>query len=175
MGQEFFINSQELEDKVRQLLPSQGGAGAGFDLSASTQIIPIIDLTESAQGSNLRLDLQTSLDFASSYNLVNNGTTTLISNTGFYRVFGVSIRGDVSTGKNTIFLSDGVTDKILFADSITSTSITIGPTPTVFDFIVFLSAGLTLKATSSASVMDINVTTRQIASIDGILTNPLGF
>jgi len=44
MGQEFFINSQNLENKIRELLPSQGGAGAGFDLTASTQIIPIIDL-----------------------------------------------------------------------------------------------------------------------------------
>ena len=51
VGSEYFINSQELENKVRNLLPSQGGAGAGFDLSASTQIIPIIDLTESAEGS----------------------------------------------------------------------------------------------------------------------------
>ena len=57
MGQEFFINSQDLESKIRKLLPSQGGAGAGFDLSASTQIIPIIDLTESATGSNLRQDI----------------------------------------------------------------------------------------------------------------------
>lgn len=173
MGQEFFINSQELENKVRQLLPSQGGAGAGFDLSASTQIIPIIDLTESAQGSNLRIDLQTALDFSSSYNLVNNTTTTLVSNTGFYRVFGVSNRGHSGTGKNTIFLSDGTTDKILFADSITSTAISQPPTPTAFDFIVYLSAGLTLKATSNSATMDINVTTRQIASIDGVLTNPL--
>ena len=30
MGQEYFINSQKLEDKIRQSLPSQGGAGAGF-------------------------------------------------------------------------------------------------------------------------------------------------
>ena len=61
MGQEYFINSQTLETKVRQLLPSQGGAGAGFDLSASTQIIPVIDVTESAEGSVLRADLQTAL------------------------------------------------------------------------------------------------------------------
>ena len=54
MAQEFFINSETLETKVRQLLPSQGGAGAGFDLSATTQIVPIIDLTESAEGSNIR-------------------------------------------------------------------------------------------------------------------------
>ena len=63
VGSEYFINSQELENKVRNLLPSQGGAGAGFDLSASTQIIPIIDLTESAEGSNVRADLQTALSF----------------------------------------------------------------------------------------------------------------
>ena len=61
MGQEYFINDQTLENKVRELLPSQGGAGAGFDLSASTQIIPIVDLTESAEGSNLRQDFKISL------------------------------------------------------------------------------------------------------------------
>ena len=54
MGQEYFINSQQLESQVRKLLPSQGGIGAGIDLSASTQIIPIVDLTESAEGSSLR-------------------------------------------------------------------------------------------------------------------------
>ena len=87
MGSEYFINSQELENKVRQLLPSQGGAGAGFDLSASTQIIPVIDLTESAEGSNIRQDLQTALSFtSSSHNLVENATTTLVSNTGYYLV-----------------------------------------------------------------------------------------
>ena len=65
MGSEYFINSQELEDKIRQLLPSQGGAGAGFDLSASTQIVPVIDLTESAEGSNVREDLQTAFSHSS--------------------------------------------------------------------------------------------------------------
>jgi hypothetical protein len=29
MGQEYFINAEGLEQKVRELLPSQGGAGAG--------------------------------------------------------------------------------------------------------------------------------------------------
>ena len=57
MGQEFFIKSDNLEQKIREILPSQGGLGAGFDLSASTQIIPVVDVTESAEGSNLRSDL----------------------------------------------------------------------------------------------------------------------
>ena len=89
MAQEYFINSQELEDKIRQLLPTQGGAGAGFDLSASTQIVPIIDLTESAEGSNVRQDLQTalSLNDITSFN-TSGETITIVNNTGYYRIFG---------------------------------------------------------------------------------------
>ena len=61
MGQEFIIKSQDLEDKINQLLPSQGGFQAGVDLSASTTVIPIVDLTETAEGSLLRADLQNAL------------------------------------------------------------------------------------------------------------------
>ena len=78
MGQEFFIKSSNLESKVRSLLPSQGGQGAGFDLSASTQIVPIVDLTESAEGSNLRQDLQTAVDFATTRTAITNASNTTI-------------------------------------------------------------------------------------------------
>ena len=53
MGQEFIIKSPNLEDKINQLLPSQGGFQAGVDLSATTQIVPIVDLTETAEGLSL--------------------------------------------------------------------------------------------------------------------------
>ena len=87
MGQEYFINSQELQNKINNLLPSQGGLGAGIDLSASTQIVPIVDLTESAEGSNVRQDLQTAFSHKSSnFTLTVNATNTLINNTGYYRV-----------------------------------------------------------------------------------------
>ena len=36
MAQEFTINSTAIESKINQLLPSQGGFGAGVDFSAST-------------------------------------------------------------------------------------------------------------------------------------------
>ena len=41
-----------------------------------------------------------------------------------------------------------------------------------FDFIVFLSAGDTLKAFTSSSAVYITGSTRQIATIDNILVNP---
>lgn len=177
MGQEFFINSQELENKIRQLLPSQGGAGAGFDLSASTQIIPIIDLTESAQGSNLRQDLQTSMGFDSITPFsVENTTTTIINNTGFYRVFGACSQTTLSstTTSGKFVLNDGTSDKIIveYLNNYKSTS-SYNAFVTVFDFIVFLKAGDSLKAVSSDLLVDLIGNTRQIATIDGELVSPI--
>jgi len=175
VGSEYFINSQDLEDKVRKLLPSQGGAGAGFDLSASTQIIPIIDLTESAEGSNIREDLQTSFSHASitPFN-VNNAVTTLITNTGYWRVFGaISTYRTTSTNTLNIAISDGTTSKIIMDGRVTPAYTNVGTSPALpFDFIVFLSAGDSLIATSGSVDFSIIGNTRQIASIDGTLINP---
>ena len=172
MGQEFFINSEELENKVRDLLPSQGGAGAGFDLSASTQIIPIIDLTESAQGSNFRQDLQTSLSFKSgSAFSVTNTTTDIITNTGYFRIVAVSQVASSVTSYNRIILNDGTTDKVLWNHQSISTPSVDFSTLNV-DLIFFLEAGDTLKIQSFSTNSTINGSTRQIAAIDGTLTNP---
>jgi hypothetical protein len=175
MAQEFFINSQTLQDKISSLLPSQGGAGAGFDLSASTQIIPIIDLTESAEGSNLRQDLQSSFSHSDITSfLVENATTTIINNTGYYRVFGtVSLR---SNQQNTLFfgkfsISDGVTSKIVTQFNL-YTATTQEESSNTYDFIVFLGAGDSLIAQTGHTENYLQGCTRQIASIDGTLTNP---
>ena len=175
MGSEFFINSQSLEDKVRTLLPSQGGAGAGFDLSASTQIIPIIDLTESAEGSNLRQDLQSSFshDGITSF-LVENATTTIINNTGYYRVFGtVSLRSNV---QNTLFfgkfsINDGSTSKIVTQFNL-YTATTQEESSNTYDFIVFLGAGDSLIAQTGHTNNYLQGCTRQLATINGELVNP---
>jgi len=177
VGQEFFINSQALEDKVSALLPSQGGRGAGFDLSASTQIIPIIDLTESAEGANVRQDLQTAFSFNSVTSFsVTNATTNIIVNTGYFRVFGSfnnrsSTSADFSTQK--FVLTDGATSKDLlrFRNFATSQPVT---RQTPFDFIVFLSAGdiLQVIVENTGSLTFMEGVTRQIATIDGTLVDP---
>ena len=116
MGQEFVIKSTVLEDKINQLLPSQGGQQAGVDLSASTTIIPIVDLTESAEGSGLRQDLQQALSLTSVTTFaVNNTTTTIINTTGYFRIFGCcSITSSSSAGLiGRINLTDGTTTKSL--------------------------------------------------------------
>jgi hypothetical protein len=174
VGQEYFINSQELQNKVANLLPSQGGAGAGFDLSASTQIVPIIDLTESAEGSNFRQDLQTALSFKSStaFN-VRNASTTVISNTGYYRIVGVStiIGATAKLNLNNIQLTDGATTKIVWEHTmldLTDTEVTA----IAFDLNVFVEAGESVIVASDSTRGVISGSTRQIADINGELTNP---
>ena len=169
MGQEYFINSQELENKIRTLLPSQGGAGAGFDLSASTQIIPIIDLTESAEGSNLRQDLQTSFSLTNTTRgSVSGATSTLISTTGYWRLQGNASATFNGNNTTTIRVTDGVTTATVYelqAYNSAGTD-TIGIIP--FDFVVFVAAGqsITISADTEARM---NVQARQIATIDGEL------
>lgn len=174
MGQEFFINSQELESKVRQLLPSQGGAGAGFDLTASTQIIPIIDLTESAEGSNIRQDLQTSFSLSKITSFaISNANTDIITNTGYFRVYGVANITNSSSANSEVNFSvtDGTTTKKIVQLFLQSNSTSLFGSQ-LFDFVVKVSAGESVKAQGTTSDSYVAGNTRQIASIDGVLIDP---
>lgn len=173
MAEQFRITSQVLEDKLNSLLPSQGGMGAGVDLSASTMVVPIVDLTESAEGSVLRQDLQTALSQNSitSFN-VTATTTTIINTTGYWRVFSTA---NMNNSAGNIYynftLTDGVTAKTIIQPLRYST------TPTnVYnedhDFIVKLAAGDSLTVFSSNSNCTVSGCTRQLATLDGTLVNP---
>ncbi len=172
MGQEFIIKSQILEDKINQLLPSQGGFQAGVDLSASTQIVPIVDLTESAEGSILRTDLQSAftLNNANTYN-VSGTNSTVINTTGFWRVFGTSTLLITGTQRNnTVNITDGITSKEIYRH--TSQGGTAGPyVSDAYDLILKLEAGDSIVVFGSIGGMMAG-SIRQIADIDGNLINP---
>lgn len=175
MAQEFTIKSQDIEDKINQLLPSQGGQGAGIDFSASTMVIPVVDLTETAEGSSLRQDLQTSFSLTSitAFN-VTNTTTTIINTTGYYRVYGVvSLIQDSPTGPFVkIKLTDGTTTKDI-VDVTTQASIASAGLQVVNqDFIVKIEAGESLVVESNDLRAGFTGNTRQIADIQGNLVNP---
>ena len=173
MAQEFTINSKTIESKINQLLPSQGGFGAGVDFSASTMVIPIVDLTESAEGSGIRQDLQTSLSHttANVFSVV-NAATTVITTTGYYRITGVSLI-NVSTSAirtNIIQINDGTTSKDVWKHIAP-----IGSNNTVnttLDLNVFLSSGDSLILNSDSIFSILTGSVRQIADINGNLTNP---
>lgn len=170
MAQEFTIKSEDIENKINQLLPSQGGYQPGVDISASTMVVPIVDLTETAEGSLLRQDLQTSMSLNSitAFAVTGNVTTTLVNTTGYFRVYGV-----VTNAVNDFCrfqLTDGTTTKII-ADYNTVSSGVVQTTP--FDFVVFLQAGDSLVARTANSSMQMFGNTRQIADLQGNLVNPL--
>tara|TARA_R110002050_G_scaffold249793_1_gene387656 strand:- start:61 stop:555 length:495 start_codon:yes stop_codon:yes gene_type:complete len=164
MAQEFTINSSAIENKINSLLPSQGGFGAGIDFSASTMVIPIVDLTETAEGAGVRADLQTALSLTAitAYS-VSAATSTLINTTGYFRVFG-NAQVTVAGTSGTFRLTDGTTTKELITFNT--------PLYDQYDFIVFLRAGESLTLATSASTAIVRGVTRQLASLDGTLVNP---
>lgn len=171
--QQFTIQSDKIRDKLNNLLPSQNVGGIGVELTGSTQVIPIVDLTEVAEGSDIRQDLQTSLSLTSvtSFSVVNQ-TTTLINTTGYFRVFGSFSSQQRNPGGSITFrLTDGTTTKNLFVismKSIATDSTYVGQ----YDFNVFLGAGESLVCVSSNTTDTATGCTRQIADLSGNLVNP---
>lgn len=174
MAQEFVIKSETLEDKVNQLLPSQGGYGAGVDLTASSMIIPIVDLTESAEGSNLRIDLQSSFSLGTitAFDINNATNTTLINTTGYFRVYAVgSMRITTGDALISFSLTDGTTTKQI-VELVGHNSSTVNNQEVLFDFIVKLEAGDSLTGTANYTGATLAGNTRQIADLSGNLINP---
>ena len=169
------VTSEALEAQIRNLLPSQNGFTE--DLQASNVITPIIDLTRAAEGSSTPQILQTALNFGGSTAFdVNNATTTIINNTGFYQIIGTFwSRGD-STPANTvgnINISDGLSTKILFGIE-GNTGGSVDNVLTSFDVVVFLTSGDSVSISCGVVTTAIG-SSRQIADVNGTLVNPVGF
>jgi hypothetical protein len=173
--QQFTIQSEAIRDKLNALLPAQNLGAIGVELTGSTQIIPIVDLTEVAEGSNIRQDLQTALSFktATAFD-VNNATTTVINTTGYWRVTGGATGGyHGSTNEEiaSIIINDGTSDKTVWAIQVRSDQVYLGFDQNV-DYTVFLPAGHSLKILSSSTAVRFIGSIRQIADLSGNLIDP---
>tara|TARA_Y100001963_G_scaffold150885_1_gene232787 strand:- start:1301 stop:1828 length:528 start_codon:yes stop_codon:yes gene_type:complete len=174
MSQQFTIQSESIRDKLNSLLPSQNLGSIGVELTGSTQIVPIVDLTEVAEGSSLRQDLQTaySHNVTTSHALLNAQTSTMVNTTGYFRVFGTASifePGSSSQPCAEINLNDGTTSKMVYGLQLATTTVQV--IYDSFDFLVFLSAGDSLLAETRAGG-SLRVATRQVADLSGNLTNP---
>ena len=176
MGQEFVIKSTVLEDKINELLPAQGGYEPGVDLSASTQIIPVVDLTEAASGSTLRQDLQSSFshDVTTAHSVVATSNSTLQNTTGYWRIFGNTSVTDNANGEYVAFnLFDGTTRKQIWKMNNYGTNGASQSVQQYLDFIVCLEAGDSIEVDCNGTYASFFGASRQIASIAGVLTNPV--
>ena len=170
------VTSEALEAAISRILPSQ--AGFGEDLQATNVITPIIDLTPTAEGSNVPRELQTAISFDSNTAFNVNGSSAVIVNTaGFYRIFGVSAVNGITSanGLNKFTFSDGLSTKDLWQHAISSAGSNVGSTAIQFDFIAFLQTGDSVTANSGQNRGFMQGSTRQIADVNGVLVNPSGF
>jgi len=169
------VTSEALQLKLRQLLPSQQGFGT--DLSASDTIIPIIDLTASAEGSDVRQDLQTAIAFGSQtfFTAINN-TQTLANTAGFWRLTATSSLLTKSSGTTTTTLTmdDGATTDTVWQHSMAASSDVVFGTLNI-DYVFYVATGVTLKAVSNSTEAFIRGSYRQIADNSGTLVQPVGF
>jgi len=166
------LTSEALEQRFRDTFTSQGGAELVDDLYASGVIVPVVDFTAAAEGSQLRQDLQTAWDFSTGNNFVRNTTTTIISNAGFWRIV-LTFAGDASAAADTgsVEISDGFSTKTVwkaYGDS---------PGNTFFEseLVVFVRSNDTVSVTSGSNNVRMQVSYRQIATLTGELTEPNGF
>lgn len=173
------ITSESLQAEVRRLLPSQRGFGT--DLEAQNVIVPIVDLTPTAEGSSLRADLQT----ASSFTGITvqqrvgaaSGGTSVITTPGFYRYIvsmNVASSGTADTFNTRLELQNGLTFKPLhkIMNVVSSTG---GFDFESFEGVVFLAPGDILRIGNKGTGTAIHCTAWQVADVNGNLINPPDF
>lgn len=170
MSQIIRITSEALQATVRRLLPSQQGFGE--DLQASNVITPIIDLTPTAEGSQLPTDLARSLNYGGTAFDINNTRTTIANVAGFYRVFGVVYCESTAAAANIAFsISELGVDKVFYRVRVQAGESSV----TNFDFTVFLDTAQVLDIDSSATKIGATGMIRNVADRYGNISNPVGF
>jgi len=170
------ITDEALEKRFRDTFRSQSGAELVDDLYASGVIIPVVDFTAAAEGSSLRQDLQLAWDYSTGNDEIQNASTTIISNAGFWLIQADAVFNSSATGTDSalIRLTDGLslknfwratTNKSTFEPFVAS----LPPT------IVFVRSGDSVVAVSDDNSIILNVNYRQVADVYGNLNNPTGF
>ena len=165
MAQIIPVVSDALQATIRRLLPTKCNCAHYRS-------------TPSAEGSTLPREYQTAFGYGDTTAIeILNATSDIVTNTGFYRIFGTyyleSSSGVVTTVR--MALDDGtIAQKNLFVNK-TSLNANTGAITNHFDFVVFLDAGIKLIGQTDSSNGVLNVASRQIADISGNLVNPSGF
>ena len=171
------VTDEALEKKFRDTFKSQGGAELVDDLYAQGVIVPIVDFTSAAQGSELRSDLQRAWDFSTGYRQVRNASSTISLNPGFWQLQAnfSALDSAAAVDEGKIRINDGSSSKDIFVFSELGGSGTDFETTALTQLVVFLRASDTLRVQSTSNNVIVDLFYRQIADVSGNLVNPLGF
>jgi len=172
MAQIIRITSEALQATIRRLLPSQQGFGE--DLQASNVIQPIIDLTPTAEGSQLPDDLARAPSHGSQTDLVAANGTVIAANTpGFYRITGAVTLENGSGVSNSaeVYLDDGSTLKTIAQWGNVNGSKGLE----YVDIVFFLDTNESCGVSSTGFAAYFSGSIRQVADRYGNIVNPSGF
>lgn len=172
------ITSESLQAEVRRLLPSQRGFGQ--DLEAQNVIVPIIDLTPTAEGSALREDLQVAWNHGSTTTTSRQnspGTSTVVNTPGFWKYSTTfSMLTDTAAGRFAdMSITDGLSSIVIHALLTSADSSGENPMQLSFEGIVFLKTGEAITLSTGGTDTFGQVTVCPIADVNGNLINPSGF
>ena len=173
------ITSESLQAQVRRLLPSQ--AGFGVDLSASSTITPIIDLTPTAEGSQLPESYQQAMAYESQTPFVctdSANDVTITGGAGFWRCDFVSsnVGSAASVQVNRLRMTNGTSFKDIWTHRTEGGGIDNEVTVSVNKLIIFCRSQDSVVANvTSGSDGAIAGSVRQVADVYGNLVNPNGF
>jgi hypothetical protein len=169
------VTSEALQAQIRRLLPSQQGFGQ--DLEATNVITPIIDLTASAEGSALPLELSMAKAFANNTSFsVSNGSATIVGTTGFWSLNAVlSAEYDGNNTTNSLFIRDNAGSTTVIWQYKIETGVGGNHLIAIpFELILFLNSGEDLRVFAGTDC-GIAGSIRQVADINGNIINPVGY
>lgn len=172
------ITSEALEAAYRNLTPSQQGFTE--DLMASNTIIPILDLTASAEGTTTPSYLTRAWDYSTGSAKVDGPTpATLVTVPGFWQINAIYTADTATLSVSTpvmanLSLTDGVTPKTVW--ELYRSNANTDSESTILDaFVVFVASGYSLTAYTQGTGKILAVQYRQIADVNGNIINPLGY
>jgi hypothetical protein len=172
----FQFRKEAIEEDLNSNFPSQGQGNPPLYYSLSEVVVPTYSINTVAEGSSLPQNLQTAWDFSTGHATVTNTATTVVTNTGFWQVdLNYSAAVDTVAREGRVYINDGLTDKIIWEINVQTSSSRTAVVAGENKFIVFLRSGDSLVARSLTSALTIDIWYRQIAALNGELTNPLGF
>lgn len=174
------VTDESLEKRFRDTFRSQGGAELVDDLYAQGVIVPIVDFTAAATGQQLAQNLQTAWDSSTGSHQINNTTTNMITNAGFWQIDVTATAIDLSQGTGfatlaRVELFDGSTVTPIWAISNAQGSDEPNGIIAEGKFVVFVRSGDTVRGVSTKNTCTLDVWYRQIATASGDLVNPSGF
>ena len=171
----FQFRKEAIEEDLNSNFPSQGQGNPPLYYSLSEVVVPTYSINSVTEGSGLPENLQTAWDFSTGNVVISNGTSNIITNTGFWLVEANLTMGQAGNqiGGN-ISITDGLTSKPIWvsASETAGTDINFNVS---FKGVVFVRSGDTVTGNTAAATNSLFVNYRQIADLNGNLVNPLGF